>query len=88
MASFFKCQTADGQNVRVNFEHVALIRPYHSDRAYQAVKSFSRVAAPARSSWKRLWSNSWATSRSNAATARCSHQSPLDLNSPRTLPVP
>ena len=34
MASFVKCTTAEGQNVRVNLDHVALIKPYHNDRGF------------------------------------------------------
>jgi hypothetical protein len=34
MASFVKCKTAEGQDVRVNLDHVALIRPYHHDRGF------------------------------------------------------
>jgi len=32
MANFIKCSTADGVVVRLNMDHVALIRPHHSDR--------------------------------------------------------
>lgn len=32
MANFIKCSTAEGVVVRLNMDHVALIRPHHSDR--------------------------------------------------------
>jgi hypothetical protein len=34
MASFVKCTTAEGQSVRVNLDHVALIKPYRTDRGF------------------------------------------------------
>jgi len=32
MANFIKCSTAEGVVIRLNMDHVALIRPHHSDR--------------------------------------------------------
>jgi hypothetical protein len=32
MASWVKCTTVDGTEVRLNMEHVALVRPYREDR--------------------------------------------------------
>ena len=34
MTNFIKCSTADGMNIRLNLDHVALIRPHHSDRGF------------------------------------------------------
>jgi hypothetical protein len=34
MTNFIKCSTADGMNVRLNLDQVALIRPHHSDRGF------------------------------------------------------
>ena len=34
MASFVKCTTAEGVPVRVNLDHVAIIRPHHTDRGF------------------------------------------------------
>lgn len=31
MASWIKCTTTDGTEVRLNLDHVAMIRPHHSD---------------------------------------------------------
>jgi hypothetical protein len=32
MASWVKCTTVDGTEVRLNMDHVALVRPYREDR--------------------------------------------------------
>ena len=32
MTSWIKCTIEDGTEVRVNMDHVALVRPYRSDR--------------------------------------------------------
>jgi hypothetical protein len=32
MASWIKCTTEDGIETRVNLDHVAIVRPYHTDR--------------------------------------------------------
>ena len=32
MASWIKCTTKDDIEIRLNLDHVALIRPHHSDR--------------------------------------------------------
>ena len=32
MASWVKCTTGDGTEVRLNIDHVALVRPYQKDR--------------------------------------------------------
>jgi hypothetical protein len=32
MANWVKCTTLDGTEIRVNMDHVALVRPYHRDR--------------------------------------------------------
>jgi hypothetical protein len=34
MASWIKCTTTDGIEVRVNLDQVAMIRPYRSDRGF------------------------------------------------------
>lgn len=34
MASFAKCTTPDKVDIRVNLDHVAYIRPHHSDRGF------------------------------------------------------
>ena len=34
MATWVKCTTTDGAEVRVNLEHVAMIRPYRSERGF------------------------------------------------------
>ena len=34
MASWIKCTTAEGTEIRLNLDHVAMIRPYRSDRGF------------------------------------------------------
>ena len=34
MATFAKCTTADKVSIQVNLDHVAYIRPHHSDRGF------------------------------------------------------
>lgn len=34
MASWIKCTTTDGTEIRLNMDQVAMIRPYHSDRGF------------------------------------------------------
>jgi hypothetical protein len=34
MASWIKCTMTDGTEVRLNLDHVAMIRPHHSDRGF------------------------------------------------------
>lgn len=34
MASWIKCTTKDGIEIRLNLDHVAMIRPHHSDRGF------------------------------------------------------
>jgi hypothetical protein len=34
MASWVKCTTTDGAEIRLNLDQVAMIRPYHSDRGF------------------------------------------------------
>jgi len=34
MPSFVKCTTAEGQSVRVNLDHVAMIKPYRTERGF------------------------------------------------------
>jgi hypothetical protein len=34
MASWVKCTTTDGTEFQLNLEHVAMIRPHHSDRGF------------------------------------------------------
>jgi hypothetical protein len=34
MATWTKCTTAEGNELRVNLDHVAMIRPHHSERSF------------------------------------------------------
>jgi hypothetical protein len=34
MPTWIKCTTTDGTEVRVNLDHVAMVRPHHSDRGF------------------------------------------------------
>ena len=34
MTTWTKCTTADGTEIRVNLDHVAMVRPHRSDRGF------------------------------------------------------
>jgi hypothetical protein len=34
MATWTKCTTADGTEIRVNLDHVAMVRPHRSERGF------------------------------------------------------
>jgi hypothetical protein len=36
MAGWIKCTTAEGLNIRLNLDQVAMIRPHRSDRGFAA----------------------------------------------------
>ena len=46
MASWVKCTTTDGAEVRVNLDHVAMIRPYHSDRSFSGSEIIFATGTP------------------------------------------
>ena len=46
MPSWVKCTMADGAEIRVNLDHVALIRPYQSDRGYSGSEVVFSGGAP------------------------------------------
>jgi len=46
MASWVKCTTTDGTEVRLNLDHVAMIRPYHSDRGFSGSEIIFATGTP------------------------------------------
>ena len=46
MATWINCTTTNGTEVRVNLDHVALIRPYHSDRGFTGSEIIFAGGAP------------------------------------------
>jgi hypothetical protein len=46
MASWVKCTTTDGAEIRVNLEHVAMIRSYHSDRGFSGSEIIFATGTP------------------------------------------
>ena len=46
MAACVNCTTTDGTEVRVNLEHVALIRPHQSDRGFTGSELIFACGAP------------------------------------------
>jgi hypothetical protein len=46
MASWVKCTTTDGAEVRVNLDHVAMVRPYHSDRGFSGSEIIFATGTP------------------------------------------
>jgi hypothetical protein len=46
MASWIKCNTTDGTEIRVNLDQVAIVRPYHSDRGFTGSEIIFATGAP------------------------------------------
>ena len=46
MATWVKCTTTDGAEIRLNLDQVALIRPYQSDRGYSGSEVVFSGGAP------------------------------------------
>jgi hypothetical protein len=46
MASFVKCTTAEGQIVRVNLDHVVLIKPYRTERGFSGSEVIFSSGSP------------------------------------------
>jgi hypothetical protein len=46
MATWLTCTTNDGVEVRLNADHVAVIRPYHSDRGFTGSEIVFAGGAP------------------------------------------
>jgi hypothetical protein len=46
MANWINCTTTDGTEVRVNLDHVAMIRPHHSDRGFMGSEIIFAGGAP------------------------------------------
>ena len=40
MAGWIKCTTTDGTDIRLNLDHVAMIRPYPDDRGFTEARKF------------------------------------------------
>ena len=46
MPNWINCTTTDGTEVRVNLDHVAMIRPHHSDRGFTGSEIIFASGAP------------------------------------------
>lgn len=46
MPSWITCTTIDGTDIQVNMEHVAMIRPYHSDRGFTGSEVIFATGTP------------------------------------------
>jgi len=46
MTNWIKCTTTDGIEVRLNADHVAIIRPYHTDRGFTGSEIVFAAGAP------------------------------------------
>ncbi len=47
MAGWIKCNTTDGTEIRLNLDHVAMIRPYPDDRGFTGSEIIFATGSPA-----------------------------------------
>lgn len=46
MADWIRCTTTDGTELLLNADHVAIVRPYHSDRGFSGSEIVFATGAP------------------------------------------
>ena len=46
MANWITCTTTDGVALRLNADHIAIVRPYHSDRGFTGSEIVFATGAP------------------------------------------
>ena len=54
MATWVRCTTPDGSKVRINADHVAMVRPHKRDRGGSEPRSSLLAARRAQSSYKKI----------------------------------
>lgn len=46
MTNWITCTTTEGVEVRLNADHIAIVRPYHSDRGFSGSEIVFATGAP------------------------------------------